>query len=135
MYLNQTDEPRTDERSELKWKSKNSDWYPDEVKYNRSEGLLKFIENITNDLKSNLKKNERHFWNNLSNDQRKALLYLSNDDSVIIKPADKGGAIIIMDTDKYESECLKTLSDPVYIYISRKVTVNTNPNLADLYMR
>ena len=37
-----TDELRTDERSELKWKSKNSDWYPDEVKYNRSEGLLKF---------------------------------------------------------------------------------------------
>ena len=59
-----TDEPRTDERSELKWKTKNSDWYPDEVKYNRSEGLLEFIENITKDLKSNLKKNERNFWNN-----------------------------------------------------------------------
>ena len=45
-----TDEPRTDERSELKWKSKNSDWYLDEVKYNRSKGLLKFTENITKDL-------------------------------------------------------------------------------------
>ena len=109
-----TDEPRTDERSELKWKSKNSDLYPDEIKYNRSEGLLKFIENITKDLKSNLKKNERNFWNNLSNDQRKALLHLSNDDSIIIKSADKGVVIVIVDTDKYESECLKTLSDPVF---------------------
>ena len=90
------------------------DWYPDEVKYNRSEGLLKFIENITKDLKSNLKKNERNFWNNLNNDQRKALLHLSNDGSVIIKSADRGGAIVIMDTDKYASECLKTLSDPTF---------------------
>ena len=73
-----TDEPCTDERSKLKWKSKNSDWYPDEVKYNRTEGLLKFIESITTDLISNLKKNERNFWNNLNNDQRKALLHLSN---------------------------------------------------------
>ena len=77
------------------------------------EGLLKFIENITKGLKSNLKKNERNFWNNLSNDQRKALLHLSNNDSIIVKNADKGGAIVIMDTDKYESECLKTLSDRV----------------------
>ena len=46
-----------------------------------------------------------------NNDQRKALLHLSNDDSIIMKPADKGGAIAIMDTDKYESECLKTLPD------------------------
>ena len=44
---------------------------------------------------------------------KKALLHLSNDDSIIIKPTDKGGAVVIMDTDKYESECLKTLSDPV----------------------
>ena len=99
--VHHTDKPPTE----------NFDWYLDDVKYNRSEGLLKFIENVTKDLKSNLKKNERNFWTNLKNDQRKVLLHLSNHSFIIIKPADKGGAIVIMDTDQYEPECLKTLSD------------------------
>ena len=34
------------------FKSKISDWCPDEVKYKRNEGLLKLIENITKDLKT-----------------------------------------------------------------------------------
>ena len=64
------------------------------------------------DLKTQIKKNENEFWNNLSDDQRKALIHLSNDKSITFKPADKGGAIVIMDTETYEMECLKTLSDP-----------------------
>ena len=35
---NQSDDT-IDERYNLKWKEKNSEWYPDYVKYNRSEGL------------------------------------------------------------------------------------------------
>ena len=101
-----------DERSELKWETDKSKWYPDEVKNNRSEGLTKFIDDVTKDLKTQIKKNENKFFNNLSDDQRKALIHLSNDKSITIKPADKGGAIVIMDTEKYEMECLKTLSDP-----------------------
>ena len=101
-----------DERSESKWKTDKSKWYPDEVKNNRSEGLTKFIDDVTKDLKTQIKKNENKFWNNLSDNQRKALIHLSNDKSITIKLADKGGAIVIMDTEKYEMECLKTLSDP-----------------------
>ena len=63
-------------------------------------------------MKTQIKKNDNKFWNNLSDDQRKALIHLSNDKSITLKPADKGGAIVIMDTEKYEMECLKTLSDP-----------------------
>ena len=63
-------------------------------------------------MKTQIKKNESKFWNNLSDDQRKALIHLSNNKSITVKPADKGGAIVIMDTEKYEMECLKTLSDP-----------------------
>ena len=63
-------------------------------------------------LKTQIKKNENKFWNNLRDDQRKALIHLSNDKSITLKPADKGGAIVIKDIEKYEMECLKTLSDP-----------------------
>ena len=64
----------------------------------------------------------------LNNDQRKALLHLSNYGSIIIKPADKGGAIVIMDTDKYQSECLKTLSDPVFY---EELPPAPNPSIID----
>ena len=51
------------------------------------------------------------FWNNLNNDQRKALLDLANDPSITIKPADKGGSIVIMNTDDYIKSCLNSLSN------------------------
>ena len=102
-----------DERSNLNWSNKNSDWYPDSVKNDRSEGLLKFINNVTKDLKDHLKNNENKLRNNLDNDQRKALLDLANDPSITIKPADKGGGlIVIMNTDDYVKSCLNSLSDP-----------------------
>ena len=103
---------RTDERSEHKWKASNKYWYPEELQINRSEGLLKFIDNVTKDLKKHLKTNEKKIWNNLNTDQCKALLDLSNDKSIVIKPADKGCAIVVMDPETYENHCLQTLSDP-----------------------
>ena len=101
-----------DERSNLTWSNTNSHRYPDSVKNNCSEGLLQFINNITKDLKDHLKHNENKFWNNLDNDQRKASLDLTNDPSITIKPADKGGSIVIMNTDDYVKSCLNSFSDP-----------------------
>ena len=46
------------------------------AKNDRSEGLLKFINNVTKDLKDHLENNENEFWNNLDNDQRKALCHI-----------------------------------------------------------
>ena len=103
-----------DERSNLNWSNKNSDWYPDSVKNDPSEGLLKFINNVTEDLKDHLKNNENKFWNNLDNDQRKALLDLANDPSITIKLADKSGSIVIRNTDDYVKSCLNSLSDPTF---------------------
>ena len=48
-----------DERSSLPWKDTNPHWYPNEVKFNRSEGLLHFIQNITNDLKNKFEKERK----------------------------------------------------------------------------
>ena len=38
-----------DKRSNLNWSNKNSDWCPDSVKNDRSESLLKCINNVTKD--------------------------------------------------------------------------------------
>ena len=38
-----------DESSNLNWSNKNFDWYPHSVKNDHSEGLLKFINNVTKD--------------------------------------------------------------------------------------
>ena len=101
-----------DERSTLNWINRNSDWYPDKVKRNQSEGLVKFIDTITNDLKTHLTKNQNKFWNILSDEQRKATVDLANDDSIIIKPADKGGSIVIINSDDYINACFDALADP-----------------------
>ena len=96
------------------WQKKNRDWYPDKVKENRSNGLTSFIDNITRDIKHLLHANERKYWNNLTNDQRSALLRLSGDKNIVIKPADKGGALVVMDSNKYNEACLQQLTDNEY---------------------
>ena len=50
-------------------------------------------------------------WNILTDSQRQALKSLSSDESIIIKPADKGSGIVIMNTNDYNDACLNTLQD------------------------
>ena len=78
------------------WKKLNPTWYPRKVRENRSKGLLSFIDNLTNDIKHELSRKEQQFWNNLSDAQRSALHGLATDETIIIKPADKGGKLVIM---------------------------------------
>ncbi|CAG2208988.1 unnamed protein product [Mytilus edulis] len=51
---------------------------------------------------------------NLTRNEQDALKSLKDDDSIIIKEADKGGAIIIMDTDFYKEKVLEQLNDEEY---------------------
>ena len=48
---------------------------------------------------------------NISKEERTALNQLAKDSSIVIKPADKGGAVVIWDRDKYIKEGLRQLSD------------------------
>ena len=59
---------------------------------------------------------------NLSKEERLALDTLANDKDIVIKPADKGGAIVIQDAMKYKSEICSQLSDTCFY---RKL--NTDP--------
>lgn len=54
---------------------------------------------------------DRHFFPTLSIREREALGALSEDVSIVIKPADKGGAVVIQDKDSYRNEILYQLGD------------------------
>ena len=48
---------------------------------------------------------------NLTEKERQAVKSLSQNPNIIIKPADKGGAIVIQDKQKYIEECLRQLNN------------------------
>lgn len=50
-------------------------------------------------------------WQNLPLDERRALDFLSSDRDIIIREADKGGAIVILDREVYIGEVLRHLND------------------------
>ncbi|CAJ0968063.1 unnamed protein product [Ranitomeya imitator] len=52
-----------------------------------------------------------HFHTNLSYQERIALEHLSSDKSLIFKPADKGGATVVMDRADYLEEVFRQLGD------------------------
>ena len=63
---------------------------------------------------SNLK---ARWHRNINREEQKALENLSNYDDIIIKQADKGSAVIILDRDKYIAEAMRQLKDSEF-YIS-----------------
>ena len=95
------------------------------MRENRSKGLLSFIDNLTNDIKDELSRKEQQFWNNLSDAQRSALHGLATDETIIIKPADEGGKLVIMNWDDYEKECLSQLENTDFY---DKLQSDPNPN-------
>ena len=48
----------------------------------------------------------------MSKEENKALESLTNDESIIIKEVDKGGAVVIMDRDYYETKIMEMLFNP-----------------------
>ena len=56
----------------------------------------------------------KHTGYNLSKDESVALTELKTNYHIIIKQADKGGAIVIMDRDLYIAEALRQLNNPNY---------------------
>ena len=65
---------------------------------------------------------------NISAEERQALANLAKDSSIVIKPADKGGAVVVWDRDKYINEGLRQLSDP-------KFYIETDTDLTSSHFR
>ena len=73
----------------------------------RDKILDKYFENLWN---SNFTENS-HVPNNLSFKQRKALKEIQNAEDIIIKEADKGSAVVIMNKEFYEKKINEMVND------------------------
>ena len=81
-----------------------SAWIPPTV-----VNLENFISKNHRDLSDSKLPKIRH--HNISNEERLALNKLAKDTNIVIKPADKGGAVVVWDRDKYIAEGLRQVSD------------------------
>ncbi|XP_041424931.1 uncharacterized protein LOC121395443 isoform X3 [Xenopus laevis] len=76
-----------------------------------------FVKAVERDI-GKLEWSKRHSKTlNLSREERVALQTLKDDTSIIIKPADKGGAIVVMDMETYRGEALSQLQDTTHYRI------------------
>lgn len=53
-------------------------------------------------------------YNNLSKEEREALADLSKDNTVVIRSADKGGAVVLQNVADYEKEIKRQLNDSTF---------------------
>ena len=87
-------------------KGSNSSWQPPKTCIPLENWIQENIKDLNNSAQPKAVK--KH---NLNTHQRKALRSLAVDKSITIKPADKGGAIVIMDTIDCILEADRQLSD------------------------
>ena len=79
-----------------------SSWNPPDPK---NLSLQKYLAEVYTDL-SNLH-NHRPNTDNLSETEQLALKELDSNPDIVIKPADKGGPIVILDRDAYINEAIR----------------------------
>uniref|UniRef100_A0A803J6K6 GIY-YIG domain-containing protein n=1 Tax=Xenopus tropicalis TaxID=8364 RepID=A0A803J6K6_XENTR len=111
---------------------KNSEFYPIHAK---SQQLLMFHKLVQNDIEalgSKLGKNKSKYGN-LTPGEYKALHALSRDDTIIIKKANKGGSVVVLDTPAYVAEVMRQLTDvETYTLLKRDPTEGFKSVLVDL---
>ena len=82
--------------------------------------LLEYMSRIILELKTSQGQNKDNkttrLNNNVSNAEVQAIKNLRNSEQVIVKPADKGGAIVIWPRESYIAEANKQLNDKLQTY-------------------
>ena len=86
------------------------------------QALNTFITNIRHDITNQTHKKTRR--NNITKAENKALNDLQERKYIIIKPADKGSAVVIMDSDHFISEALRQLGNT-----SHDMVLDNDPTL------
>ncbi|CAJ0954911.1 unnamed protein product [Ranitomeya imitator] len=75
------------------------------------ETFIGFIKDSFISLKEDMGRGQLFYPPNLTIEERHSLKNLQEDRTIIIKPADKGGALVMMDKNKYVAEITRQLSD------------------------
>ena len=69
---------------------------------------------------------------NLSKHEREALQKLITHTDIVIKPADKGKAVVVLDTEDYKKECYRQLMILSFTKKSKKITLTKLKNESDV---
>ena len=89
------------------FKKKNS-WTPNK---DRDIGLELFIQLLKSDI---LNTKPSKIADNLSKHEREPFQKLIAHTDIVIKPADKGKAVVVLDIEEYKKECYRQLNDPKF---------------------
>ena len=84
------------------------------IRSSREPYLNTYIDRLRQEITDETLHNLRFQRNNLTKRERAALNRLSNNTVIIIKPADKGGATVIMNTRECVREAKRQLDNEVY---------------------
>ena len=94
---------------QLNQKERNTQYRPSREPY-----LNTYVERLRQEITDETLHNQRFQLNNLSKHERAALDRLSNNREIIIKPADKGGATVILNSVDYVKEAKCQLDNEIY---------------------
>ena len=77
-----------------------------------NSNLQEYISQVYHDLKTEYNKTTQPPVPNISKHELQSINTLKNDNDLIVKPADKGGAIVIWPKDSYLAEAYRQLNNP-----------------------
>ena len=92
----QVNEEEEEENVSEKWNRKptSKTWTPEVDKI-----VDTYVEKVKHDVLTNLKSSKQK---NITSNQQESMKELMNDDSIVIRPSDKGSQIVIFETQEYE---------------------------------
>ena len=105
---------------------RKSKWTPPEGQF---ASLDFFTKKCRHDIHK-LKFNRNTKFSNLSSEEWAALKNLSQRNDIVVKSADKGGAVVVWRSDLYQKEALRQLSDTSFYAKIPKDLTSKNQNLS-----
>ena len=113
---------------------RRSTWTPDK---GRDKWLDAYIDEVKDDVIKGL---HRNFNMNITKSEEKAMRNLLNDPAIVIRPADKGSGIVILDSNTYVNNLEKEVQDnstykEVATDLTRKIENKVKKLATDIFKR